>query len=201
VLALLQRIAAERELLVELGLQSADDEVLRALGRQHDVACFAGAVEALHARGARVCAHVVLGLPAPRPDGTLRPEGRNGAAASARLLGALGVEAVKLHNCHILAGTGLARLHAEGRFEPPGLERYLELVIAFLEELPAVVELHRLTGEARPPALIAPAFTAEKARTLQRLRALLEERDVWQGSRAGRAAGAPASDDHRQSGE
>ena len=103
------------------------------------------------------------------------------ASATARLLGRLGVEAVKLHNCHVLQGTPLADLHRRGRYRPPDLDEYIERLIPFLEHLPPTTEIHRLVGEARPPRLIAPAFTADKARTLERIRAALIERDTWQG--------------------
>jgi radical SAM protein (TIGR01212 family) len=183
VLATLARRASSVELWVELGLQTAHDDTLRLIGREHDVACFVRAVGELRARALSVCAHVILGLPCATAEGALVLESCERAAATARLLGKLGVEAVKLHNCHVLRGSRLAALHAAGRFEPPTLDEYLERLIAFLEELPAGVEVHRLVAEARPPELIAPAFTAEKARTLARIHAELERRDVWQGAR------------------
>jgi uncharacterized protein len=184
VLEALHAAARRKDLLVELGLQSADDEVLRFARRMHGVACFGEAVRELHRRGLRVGAHVILGLPRPGAGG-LAPEGKDGARATARLLAGLGVEAVKIHNCHALRGTALAELRGQGRFEPPDLPAYLELLVTFLEHLPPEVEVHRLCGEARPPALLAPAFTAEKSRTLQLIRATLEKRDTWQGRLAG----------------
>jgi radical SAM protein (TIGR01212 family) len=180
--------ARRGELLVELGLQSANDETLRLCRRRHGVACFVSATRALQARGVRVCAHVILGLPtlAARPEESLLPaEDEEGAAATARLLAQLEVSAVKLHNAHVLEGTGLARFYRSGRYRPPELEGYLERLIAFLSHLPEAVEIHRLVGEARLPRLIAPAFTAEKARSLAWIRSELERRDVRQGARIG----------------
>jgi hypothetical protein len=184
VLDVLAEHARHQELMVELGLQSASDAVLQLANRCHTVACFESAVYKLHRAGARVCAHVVLGLPAPHQGTLLQPESSVGAAATARLLGATAVEAVKIHNCHVLQHTVLARLYAEGRYAPPDRDAYLELLVAFLEHLPGHVEIHRLVGEARPPELVAPAFTANKGRTLQWLRQQLERRHVVQGHRA-----------------
>jgi uncharacterized protein len=186
VLSVLERHASSGPpLLVELGLQSACDATLELVNRCHDVASFRSAVRALHQRGLRVCAHVILGLPTPgAPPGALAVEGVQHARATAALIDALEVEAVKVHNCHVLRGTRLAELHAQGRYTPPSLEVYVELLIAFLERLPAEVELHRLVGDARPPALIAPTFTADKSRALQQIRRSLDERDIRQGSKA-----------------
>jgi hypothetical protein len=125
---------------------------------------------------------VVLGLPRPLPGGDLGREGPAEAAATAGLLASLGVEAVKVHNCHVLRGTPLARLYQQGRYEPPGLAAYMDALAALLARLPGSVEIHRLMGEARPPLLLAPAFTGDKARSLQRIRRELQHRGVVQGS-------------------
>ena len=185
ILEVLERQAhAPWDLIVELGLQSAHDETLKLLNRQHTVAAFDRAVAALHQAGTRVCAHVVLGLPTPgeTPE-LLLNEGRSHARHTARHLGSLGVEAVKVHNSHVLRDSPLEALHSRGRYDPPDLERYLGLLCAFLEHLPAEVEIHRLVGEARRACLVAPAFTANKAATLQRIREHLDRQGLVQGCR------------------
>ena len=186
-LEVLDRIAhasASLELLVELGLQSAHDETLELLNRQHTVADFDRAVVALRGAGVQVCAHVVLGLPTPgEVPGELVQEGRGHARRTALHLAALGVDAVKLHNCHVLRGTPLERLHARGAYYPPDLERYLDLLCTFLEHLPGEVEVHRLVGESNAACLVAPAFTARKPATLQRVREHLDRLGLVQGSR------------------
>jgi radical SAM protein (TIGR01212 family) len=178
ILDLLAAYAGRIDLMVELGLQSANEATLGLVGRQHSVSSFEEAVQRLRARGIRTCAHVILGLPT---TGEVRREGIAETIATARLLSSVQVEAVKVHNCHVLEGTGLARLYHEGLYAPPELDEYLELLIAFLEHLPGHVEVHRLVAEARRPPLLAPSFTAEKARSLQRIRDALEERDTYQG--------------------
>jgi uncharacterized protein len=189
VVEVLARHAEGQELLVELGLQSVRERTLELMGRKHDVHCFCDAVERLQRHGLQVCAHVVLGLPTDRstdpasPVGVeLLPETADDAAAAARLLGDLGVEAVKIHHCHVLRGTPLARLHGEGRYEPPDLDGYLERLVVFLEHLPATVEIHRLVGEASAEQVLAPAFTADKRRTYQHIRSELQRRGVFQGA-------------------
>ncbi len=184
ILEVLRRHATAVDLLVELGLQTARESTLELVGRRHDLECFVQAVGRLHRRVIAVCAHVVLGLPAGQPgSGPLVPESAEDAVATARLVGSLGVEAVKVHHCHVLRGTPLATLYEQGRYEPPSQEGYLERLIAFLEHLPAETEIHRLMGEASAPSLLAPSFTARKSRTLQWIRDELKRRGVYQGSR------------------
>lgn len=183
ILQVLARHAVGVEVLVELGLQTARESTLELLGRRHGLGCFGEAVERLHQRGLKVCAHVVLGLPCGSGPGPLVPESVDDAAATARLVGSLGVEAVKIHHCHVLRQTPLAVMHSEGRFEPPSLEGYLDRLVSFLEHLPPQTEIHRLVGQAPFESVVAPAFTAQKSRSLQWIRAELRRRAVFQGAR------------------
>jgi uncharacterized protein len=171
----------QKEILVELGLQSADDRTLAFVRRMHTVADFSRAVRDLHRLALRVCAHVILGLPTPSDGGDLVVESADHAVRTAQLLASLEVEAVKVHNCHVLQGTPLGELFAGGRYAPPDLAGYLERLIPFLEHLPPSVEIHRLLAEARPPLLVAPAFSSHKSHALSQIRAALEARDTWQG--------------------
>jgi radical SAM protein (TIGR01212 family) len=187
ILRVLARYTSEIELLVELGLQSANDQTLALVNRQHTVKDVEQATERLHRIGARVCAHVILGLPTPcikrSASGLmLQLEGEAHVIATADLIAQTGIEAVKIHNCHVLEGSLLADWYRDGRYKPPQLEEYISLLEVFLLHLPSTVEVHRLMAEARPPFLIAPSFTADKNRSLHRIRAALSAKNLSQGS-------------------
>jgi radical SAM protein (TIGR01212 family) len=64
----LAELAAAKPFWLELGLQSARDATLTALGRGHDAACFARAVAEAGRRGIPLAAHVILGLPGEGPE-------------------------------------------------------------------------------------------------------------------------------------
>lgn len=157
---------------LDLGLQSADDAVLRRAGRGHDAACFAAAARAAAARGLSVCAHLVHGLPGARPDDLLR---------SVDFLSALPVASVKFHNLLVCRGTGLARLWQEGRLEPAGRGAYVEALAAALARLRPDICVQRLCADPAPGELLAPDWAADKAAVLAALRARLEELGLWQG--------------------
>lgn len=157
---------------LDLGLQSADDAVLRLAGRGHDAACFAAAVRAAAARGLSVCAHLVHGLPGARPDDLLR---------SVDFLSALPVASVKFHNLLVCRGTALERLWREGGLEPAGREAYLEALAAALARLRPDICVQRLCADPAPGELLAPDWAADKAAALSAFRELLAERGLWQG--------------------
>ncbi|MEJ5328742.1 MAG: TIGR01212 family radical SAM protein [Desulfobaccales bacterium] len=174
VLELLAGYADKHLVWLELGLQSAHDATLRRLSRGHDVACFADAVRRAAAHGLEVVAHVILGLPG---------EGREEMLATARFLGGLPLQGVKLHLLYVVAGSGLARLYEAGDYTPLSEEEFVSLAVDFLEELPPHLVIHRLTGDPHPEELLAPAWCRDKNRVLAHLREEFARRGSRQGGR------------------
>ena len=157
---------------LELGLQSAHDSTLIKINRGHDVACFDRAVSEAHAQGLNVCAHVILGLPG---------ENRDLMMETARHLGGLAVDGVKIHTLYVVKGTPLAEMYEREKCKCLEREDYVELLLDFLERLPPTMVVQRLTGDPIPVELIAPLWVREKDKTLNLIARRFEERDTWQG--------------------
>lgn len=174
VLDYLQELDSKTYLWLEIGMQSMHDKSLTFINRQHDNACTVSAIQRAKARGLRVCAHVILGLPG---------ESRAEMLASAELLNKLGVDGVKLHLLHVMKGTELEGLFHKG--EVPVLDRdgYVGLVCDYLEHLKPSVIVHRLTGDGGHDNLVAPLWSLRKFEVLNLIDSVLLERDSWQGSR------------------
>lgn len=168
----LERFRQKMPLWLELGLQSANDDTLRTIGRGHDVACFDSAVAEAHQRGFDVVAHVVLGLPG---------EGPGHAAATADHLAGLGLWGVKMHNLMILEGARLAADYAAGSFQAWPLELYVQAAAEFLARLPKNSLVHRLAADPGKDTLIAPDWAADKDAILSAIADELERRDIHQG--------------------
>ena len=174
VLGLLATYQEKSLVWLELGLQSAHDSTLLQINRGHDVACFDRAVAEAHAKGLNVCAHVILGLPGETWEMMME---------TARHLGALAVEGVKIHALYVVEGTPLAEIYHRGGCRCLELEEYVDLVLDFLEQLPPTMVVQRLTGDPAPDELLAPLWMREKSRTLNLMWKRFEERDTWQGKR------------------
>jgi uncharacterized protein len=159
---------------LELGLQSPHDRTLARIGRGHDLAAFVAAARAVKARGLRLCAHVILGLPG---------ESREEMLASAPLLNELGVDGVKIHLLHVMAGSPLAVLHQRGEIRSLERDEYVALVCDFLERLVPRIFIQRLTGDGGRD-LIAPLWSAAKFEVLNAIDNELERRGTRQGSKA-----------------
>lgn len=168
----LVRAAAVKPLWLELGLQSAHDATLAAMGRGHDAAAFDEAAAEAARRGIAVVAHVMLGLPG---------ESLEHGLATARRLARAGVAGVKLHNTMVLAGAGLEDLWRSGCYQPWTRAAYAEAAARFAAHLPRRVVLHRLAADPGPDRLLAPSWAADKDGVLSALADCLEEHDLRQG--------------------
>jgi hypothetical protein len=176
VLDLLQDYARHHLIWLEYGLQSASDKTLEFINRGHDVQCFENAVRATLNRGIKICAHVILGLP-----GESRPD----ILHTAKTISDLGIDGVKLHLLYVIKGTPLETLYRLGNYRCLEQQEYIDLVCDFLERIPPEMVIQRLTGDPHPEELVAPHWSREKSETLRQINETLEQRDSWQGSKAG----------------
>jgi radical SAM protein (TIGR01212 family) len=181
VLDLLTEYAKTRYVCLELGLQSVHDRSLDWMNRGHHFDAFVDAVYRCQGRGLDLCAHVILNLPG---------ESHADMLATADVLAALPVHAVKVHNLHVVRGTPLERMYHAGEVALFGRDEYVGVVCDFLERLPAEMVIHRLSGDAPPDYLVAPQWCLDKPGLLRAIDEELRRRDGWQGKhcRGGRPA-------------
>lgn len=174
VLDLIAPFASRLETWLEYGIPSARDETLRRIGRGHTAEDFADAARRSRARGIRVCAHVILGLPG---------EAEEEARETARFVASIPVDGVKIHLLHVVRGSPLEAAHARGEVPLLSREEYARRAADFLELLPPLAVIQRLTGEAPRDRLVAPLWALRKQEVLQAIERELERRGSRQGSR------------------
>lgn len=172
VLDLLAEMAQKTWLSVEFGLQSIRDRTLEWLGRGHSYDAFLDAVRRARRRGLRIGAHVILGLPG---------ESRDDVLATARELVRQEIHSAKLHNLYVARDTPLAAIFANEGIELPERRQYASLVVDFLEQLHPGCVIDRLSADAPPEFLVAPAWCADKPAVLAEINRELGERNTWQG--------------------
>jgi uncharacterized protein len=98
-------------------------------------------------------------------------------------LGGLGFDTVKIHNLYVVRDTRLGQLFVEGRFEPISRVEYVDLLVAFLEELPPYVVVERISGDAPDDSFLAPAWSREKSLLRRLVEQTLVERETYQGKK------------------
>jgi uncharacterized protein len=174
VLDLLSDFAERSYLSVEYGLQTIHDRSLDWMNRGHHYDAFLDAIERSRGRGFEVCAHVMLGLPGESHEDML---------ATAREVARLGIDAVKIHNLYAVKRTILADQVARGEVRLLERDEYIQVLVDFLELLPATCVVERISGDAPPDYFIGPSWCLDKPAVRQALDAELERRDSWQGKR------------------
>jgi hypothetical protein len=172
VLDMLSELNQRTYLWLEYGLQTIHDRTLELINRGHDVAAFVDAVERSRRRDLKICVHVILGLP---------DEDKTDMLATARALGELDIQGVKIHLLYVIEGTALAELYLRGDYRCLSREEYVDIVCEFLALLPPQVVIHRLTGDPHPEELLAPKWAMDKQTNLQAIQKTLRSRDLWQG--------------------
>lgn len=138
---------------VEIGLESANQQSLDLLGRNHDTDCYIRAVDSLHLRGIGVCTHVMLGLP---------NEGRADYLATARLVNRVHSDAVKIHNLHVCLGTRLDDWHRQGEVTTASLRRHVSDSIFFLRHLHSSIVIERMMCETPSHRRVSPRLFPDK---------------------------------------
>jgi radical SAM protein (TIGR01212 family) len=178
ILELIQGYARDRYVCLELGLQTIHDRSLDWMNRGHHFDAFVDAVARCQQHGFDLCAHVILGLPG---------ESAADMMATANVLGGLPVQAVKIHNLHVVRNTPLEEMYRSGTVRMMELDEYVHTVCDFLERLAPHMVIQRLNGDAPPDYLVAPNWCLDKPRILRAINTELEHRDSWQGKKwAGR---------------
>jgi hypothetical protein len=152
----------EREVWVELGLQSSRDETLLRVGRGHDFEAFRQAASRLRRRGLPFTTHVLFGLPG---------EGKAEFLTTVRSAVEEGTSGIKFHDLLIVPGTRLHDEWTQGRLFPVDPWEYLDAVATALTELPAHVVVWRVCSdpEDRRSPLRAPGAKWPKNLFLSRL--------------------------------
>nr|WP_321260508.1 TIGR01212 family radical SAM protein [uncultured Pseudodesulfovibrio sp.] len=174
------------EVVLELGLQSSNNETLIHINRGHDAAVFAEATEAAVARGVKVVAHVMAGLPIPQGR-----EGQEELLATIEYLDALPIHGIKFHNVYVCRGTQLARWFEDGQYVPMKQLEFLENLSEAIMHLDPKIVIHRLNGNPQKGELLAPDWAANMRGMHNAIRAYFKENDVWQGKKNGAENGPP----------
>ena len=170
----LEELSRRTFLMVEYGIESANDDTLKRINRGHDFATAADAIRRTHARGILVGGHVILGLPGEERDELLR---------QASLLATLPLDMLKLHQLQLIRGTRMAREYGEcpKDFHLYEVDEYIELAIDYIERLPQTMVIERFISQSPRSLLIAPDWGMKNFEFVNRLRHRMVERGAWQG--------------------
>ena len=159
-------------LIVELGLQSSNDNTLRFINRGHDSKTFKDAVDKLHERNIFVVAHIINGLPYETKEDMIK---------TIKDINHLPFNAIKIHMLQVLKNTQLLKLYEKEPFYILEREEYIDIVVRQLELLKPEIIIERLTGDPIKNELVAPNWVLNKTTILNDIDKLMAKEDTYQG--------------------
>jgi radical SAM protein (TIGR01212 family) len=169
------KMAKKIYIIIEYGIESCENQTLKLVNRGHNFETAVKALELTKKYGLSTGAHFIFGLPYETPQQWLN---------WAKIISALPLTTIKLHQLQILKNTALCALYQQQkesfyRFELPD---YVDFIVDFLEQLSPHIIIERLAGEVPPPYLAAPTWgLIRNDNILKLIENKLEQKDTWQG--------------------
>ena len=136
-------------LIVEYGIESANEETLQRINRGHTYALSTDIIRRTAACGIRVGAHIILGFPW---------ESREELMRQADEIARLPLTTLKLHQLQIIKGTVLAEEYLKNPWPLPTARNYIDLVLEYISHLPPSLVLERFVSQSPPEYVIAPQW-------------------------------------------
>ena len=172
--SLLEKINKQKPVFVELGLQTIHPKTAEYIRRGYTLETFDNAIFELKKRGIRVIVHQIIGLPGETDEMIFK---------TAEYIGKSGADGIKFHLLYVVKGTDLEKDFNNGFFKTLSLQKYISLLEGCLENIPANVAVHRLTGDGAKKDLISPLWSADKKHVLNEINRRLKIDGIIQGSK------------------
>ncbi|MCI7310148.1 MAG: TIGR01212 family radical SAM protein [Prevotella sp.] len=162
-------------LLVEYGIETANDTTLERINRGHTFQCSQETIARTRKKAIRVGAHIIIGLPGEDQQETLR---------QAPLISALDIDILKIHQMQIIKGTKLALEYKKNPFHLYTLEEYIDTICLYIQYLRKDLVLERFVSQSPPNLLIAPHWGLKNYEFTNLLNNELKKRKIVQGCKA-----------------
>ncbi len=159
-------------LIVEYGVESANDDTLRRINRGHTFEQSRLAIEKTHQRGILTGAHIILGLPGEDAAENLR---------QASVISALPIDILKIHQMQIIRGTRLADEFEQKPFHIYSIDEYIRLIAHYIQRLRKDLILERFVSQSPKEMLIAPHWGLKNHEFTDLLNNYLKAHDIHQG--------------------
>lgn len=176
VIKLIGELVKIKPVWVELGLQTAHESTAEYIRRCYKNEVYEKAVRDLHAVGAEVVTHIILGLPY---------ETEQMMYYTVEYVGQF-TDGIKLQLLHVLKNTDLAEEYAAGKFRTLEMDEYIRILAGCIERLEPHIVIHRITGDGAKRDLIAPLWSADKKRVLNSINKYFSDNDIIQGGAGNR---------------
>ena len=159
-------------LIVEYGIESANDLTLQFINRGHTFEQSRQAISKTHQRGILTGGHIILGLPGEDAEESIR---------QASLISALDLDILKIHQMQIIRGTALERIYEQKPFHIYSVDEYIRLIASYIQHLRKDLVLERFASQSPPELLVAPHWGLKNYEFTNLLINYLRQHRIYQG--------------------
>ena len=158
--------------LVEYGIESANNNTLLRINRGHSFEQSQEAIQRTHPRCLLTGAHIILGLPGEDAAESLR---------QASIISSLPIDILKIHQMQIIRGTRLAEEFAANPFHIYTVDEYIQLIAEYIQRLRPDLILERFVSQSPKELLIAPHWGLKNYEFTNLLVNCLKQNKIYQG--------------------
>lgn len=170
----LESLSRQTFLIVEYGIESANDDTLRLINRGHTFECARKAIEVTRKRGIVTGGHVILGLPNEDEQESLR---------QAAVISSTKLDILKIHQLQIIRGTRLEQMYRNHPFHLYTVDEYIDLLSQYIQLLRKDLVLERFTSQSPKDLLVAPDWGLKNYEFTNLLVNHLRKVGAYQGKR------------------
>lgn len=167
--------SSDKEIWLELGLQSIHEETMKRCNRKHSTKLVFDWVDQLKNTNIKSCVHIINGLPYETKEDMLE---------TVKEIAKHQPDGIKIHMLHLIKDTQMAKEYEKNSFHILTLEEYVDIVVDQLELLPQNCIIERLTGDGLAKDLIEPKWTTKKTIVVNEIDKLMVKRNTWQSKKA-----------------
>jgi hypothetical protein len=157
---------------IELGLQSSNQESMKAMNLGYTTKQFADAVRSLEKRNLPVIAHIINGLPNETFQMMLN---------TISFINSLPIHGIKIHSLCIIKNTPLEKMYSQNPFSILSLMEYVDIVTEQLARLNPKIVIHRISGDAPKNLLVTPKWANNKKVILNEINKAMKHKQYFQG--------------------
>ena len=179
----LESLNRQTFMILEYGIESANNNTLKTINRGHTFECSADAIRRTAERGIITGGHIIIGLPGESPEECLR---------QTDIISSLPLNILKLHQMQVVKGTRLAEMYLgenahNGEYSGMQpyiynkVEDYIRLVAEYISRLRSDIILERFVSQSPKGMVIAPSWGLKNHEFTNLLDNYLREHDITQG--------------------
>ena len=175
----------DKEIWLEMGLQSSNDETSVFINRGHNYESFADTVMYIKKNYPNliICTHVIFGLPKKfTDDKNIELESREDMLQTVKDISSLEIDAVKFHQLDIVKGSYFESLYKEYNFPVLDEDFYVDIMCDAISLTRENIIITRLMGDSLGDTLIAPKWKKSKGEIISLINKNMKLKNIIQGS-------------------